>query len=325
MCQHKACSLAALLCMVVWMGCSQSDTGVNVESVVEADTEDNSDISYTPVVLASGADTVEEPLERSLAVIEKCNHKAEISLTHTGGKYMLLNNKWNWTGFPPAAPDPYCCMWYDAGAKKWGIKVDIWADFYGRIKAYPCLTWGNYFNKHTPNCDLMNPGVKVTQNLYTSAVVEAYYGDMPDRPTKINVAYDIWTNPNKMATDHEHEVMIWLHRKGFGKGDITAEIGGHRWAVSHNPPTESKSWHYYAFVPEGANFDALINLNLKDIFAFCIQQGWMNTSQYVASCQFGSEQVTGHIDLTVHHFYVGTDPDPDRDKYNTSVKVRSMP
>lgn len=117
-----------------------------------------------------------------------------------------------------------------------------------------------------------------------------------------DISYDLWFHTQSLPTGSSvpaFELMIWLARSP-GINDwhspvATPTIGGIVWDVFRNSST------FYTVVVQGANLTGA-TLDLREFIAYGINQGWLSSTWYLTSIEFGAEIFKGKGTLSVSQY-----------------------
>jgi endoglucanase len=122
-----------------------------------------------------------------------------------------------------------------------------------------------------------------------------------------DAAYDIWfdTNPNPSGQNNGEELMIWANHAGApqpaGSQRATVSIEGATWQVWEGRANNGGiGWNVVSYVRQPATNS--ISVNIKDFTNDSQSRGFMQSSWFLTSVQFGFEPWQGGPGLGVNSF-----------------------
>ncbi|HEY3483534.1 MAG TPA: RICIN domain-containing protein [Streptomyces sp.] len=211
------------------------------------------------------------------------------SMKVSGGKYIVQNNEWgdsiqqcidvNDDGFNVTTG------WHNVGTG-------------GAPAAYPSI----YAGCHYGNCSSGNglpQQVSAFGNPQSSVNFNTADGQW-------DAAYDIWfdTSSNPSGQNNGEEMMIWANHSGppspFGSKVGTASIGGATYDVWYGRQNNGIAWNTVSYVRQQTT--NAITVNIKDFTNDSISRGYLQSSWYMTSVQFGFEPWVGGPGLAVNSF-----------------------
>jgi xyloglucan-specific endo-beta-1,4-glucanase len=210
------------------------------------------------------------------------------------GKYYLFNNLWGDNG------QGWQCMWnsFQSGDTiGWGTNYS-WAGANNTVKSYTSVVLGWHWGWDRTGTELP---VQVSAN---RTVTTSYNYNIGSDGAK-NVAYDLWLHTiNNPTWEHNpsDEVMIWLYRSGgvspVGSPQATVTIAGSTWELWRG----NVGWEVYSFVRTSTSTSGTINL--RDFLNHLVSRGWLSSSKYLTSVEFGTEAFVGTAQLDVNSYSV---------------------
>lgn len=176
----------------------------------------------------------------------------------------ILGSNWNW----PVGSSTYSVKAYPSIVYGWH-----WTSGYGTGTSLPVRLSDNY-----------NVNTSVTYSLKSTGTY--------------NAAYDLWfhdTNSATWSSKPTDELMIWLNNTNAGPAGSyveTATIGGTSWKVYKGWITSNSAtgegWNVYSFVRSSNTSSTTLNIkNFTDYIV--MNKGWMSSSKYLSSVEFGNE------------------------------------
>jgi hypothetical protein len=196
-------------------------------------------------------------------------------------QYFMMNNIWG----EGAGTQ---CIWY-TDVNSWGVSAQHNSG--DGIKAYPALVRGCHWATCGTNTGL--PKQSSSLGTLTTSWTQSPSG------TAWNASYDIWFHPTSDpgSAAAQYELMIWLNwTDGFNpiaeqydaNGAIpyasNVSLGGNTFMVYHRGDV---------FTFRLSTRSNSINVDVKPIINYVVQQGWMSSSVYCVSVQAGWEIIQG--------------------------------
>jgi Glycosyl hydrolase family 12 len=209
--------------------------------------------------------------------------------TIAAAPYYMMNNIWN-----ADSPGTRQQTSYFKNINNWGVTAKHITGA-GKIKSYPAVVLGTHYNTSSGTSLL-------PQQIGRLQTVRSWWRQK-SWATKYDAAYDLWFDPiasigNRPARD---ELMIWLNwrstnpiagrgydRLGAPIADDRRRIGNATWNIYHGSTGMN---NVTSFLPT-TKIDN-ININIRPLMDYCIEKGWLESSEYLTSIQAGWEITSG--------------------------------
>jgi hypothetical protein len=212
------------------------------------------------------------------------------STTVDGGRYVVQNDEWNDTS-------PQCVNATDDGFSVTTASHDVPQG--GPPAGYPDIYAGCNYGLCTSDSGLPLPvsafGHPTSTVDYTTTAAGQY-----------DAAYDIWfdTQPTAGGQNDGAEIMIWGNHQGppqpFGALVGTANFEGATWDVWEGRQDNGIAWNVISYVREQTTNS--LDVSLKDFTDDAGSRGYLDSSWYLTSVQFGFEPWVGGQGLGVSDF-----------------------
>ncbi|MDR6843214.1 GH12 family glycosyl hydrolase domain-containing protein [Pseudoxanthomonas sacheonensis] len=211
-----------------------------------------------------------------------------------GGKFIVMNNKWNPSGAWQCITTRDDGFVYDSGYHN--VPTN------GPPASYPGIYVGCHYGICSSSANSGLPKQVSALNNPTSSV-----SFTPPSGGEWDASYDLWfdTNPYPAGQNNGAEIMIWPNHAGrpqpAGQQEATVQIGGAMWNVWKGRLTNgSISWNVISYVRQAPVNS--ISVNIKDFINDAVSRGHMQSSWYMTSVQFGFEPWIGGPGLNVSNF-----------------------
>ncbi|MFE0459199.1 RICIN domain-containing protein [Kitasatospora sp. NPDC058965] len=211
------------------------------------------------------------------------------STTVSGGAYVVQNNEWGDT--------IQQCI--DVGNDGFTVTTGNHnVGTGGAPAAYPSI----YAGCHYGNCSTGNglpQQVSAFANPQSSVNFSTTAGSW-------DASYDIWfdTQANPSGQNDGEELMIWANHSGppapFGSKVGTVSLEGAAWDVWYGRQGSSPAWNTVSYVRQQPT--NALTVDLKDFTNDSAARGYLQTSWYLTSVQFGFEPWQGGPGLAVNSF-----------------------
>ena len=207
------------------------------------------------------------------------------------GKYIVQNNEWGDTS-------TQCLQVTDAGFEITTASHDKAGN--GAPAAYPSIYAGCHYGACTDSSGLPLQ-VSAFQDPQTSVGYHTVDNGTWD------AAYDVWfdTSPSPSGQNNGAELMIWGNRRGgpqpVGQKIGTATLAGATWDVWEGPLSNAGiTWNVVSYVRQQTT--SALDLHIKDFTSDSSARGYLSSSWYMTSVQFGFEPWVGGAGLGVDSF-----------------------
>lgn len=216
------------------------------------------------------------------AATQTCNKYG--TATVSGGRYIVMNNEWG-------DDVPQCINITDDGFTI--TTANHSKPTNGSPASYPAI----YAGCHYRNCS-SGTGLPLQVAKFGSPRTSVDFTTTSNG--QWDAAYDIWFDPTSNPTGHNSgaELMIWGNHRGSpqpaGSKTGTATLAGATWDVWRGGIVVS-------YVRQSPT-NSLSNLNIKDFTDDAAKRGYIQSSWYLTSVQFGFEPWQGGAGLGVNSF-----------------------
>jgi hypothetical protein len=207
-----------------------------------------------------------------------------------GGQYIVQNDEWNDT-------IQQCVDATNDGFTVTTGNHDLPTN--GAPAAYPSI----YAGCHYGNCSA-NSGLPLQVSQFGNPQSSVAFNTTPGQ---WDASYDIWfdTQPNPSGQNDGEELMIWANHSGApepaGSQIGTANIEGVTWDVWESRMNNGGiGWNDVSYVREQPTNS--VTVNLRDFTNDSLSRGYLQSSWYLTSVQFGFEPWQGGPGLGVNSF-----------------------
>jgi endoglucanase len=228
------------------------------------------------------------PAPTALADTQICD---KFGSTHVGGdRYVVQNDEWGDT-------IPQCITAFDTGFSVDSGQHNIPAG--GAPAAYPSI----YAGCHYGNCS-SGSGLPLQVSAFHDVHSTVDYAVTDG---EWDAAYDIWldTTANPSGQNNGAEIMIWGNHAGppqpFGAKIATADLAGATWDVWEGRQDGGGiGWNVISYVRQQPATS--LDVHVQDFTADAAGRGYVDSSWYLTSVQFGFEPWIGGPGLRVNSF-----------------------
>jgi hypothetical protein len=202
-----------------------------------------------------------------------------------GGRYVVQNNEWG-------ASDGQCISVSDTGFAVTAGNHNVPTN--GAPASYPSIYAGCHYGNCSSGSGL--PLQVSRMGNVTSSVSYTTAGGYWD------ASYDLWydANPNQTGQNTGAEIMIWGSHQGppqpVGSRIGTASLAGATWDVWFG----NIGWNVISYVRQQTTNS--LNVNVTEFTNDAVRRGYVQTSWYLTSAQFGFEPWQGGVGLAVNSF-----------------------
>jgi|TARA_B100001971_G_scaffold207939_1_gene228899 hypothetical protein len=232
--------------------------------------------------------------------IETCSTFAEISFS----SYIIQNNNWGEDNFPGEQ-----CIFLSGPDTLFGWSWNYPAN--DSEYKYPEIIAGRKPWGTDSNFPLLPIRISNIKNFSTS------YDVTTESAGKNNLAYDIWVNgvDNSQMISGDNiraEIMIWVDDNGLccwgdKQGTVmisNSEFDVYKTELSHIPGDN----YYILFYSEESIYKK--TLDIAGFIDYAVEKGWIHSSNFISSIEFGNEVVSGTGTTEIREYSVTVEVNP---------------
>jgi hypothetical protein len=226
----------------------------------------------------------------------------------TSNQYTLINNVYDTRDVPKYSTcmagviDKVAGL---TGVFDWSFESKVYSS-----KAYPEIVfgWKPYFMKQSNTAKLPQLASALPDIITSGTAVTACAAGSN---CLYDTAYDLWFENSAVPTEWKisTEMMIWTDTNRDTSNDpgyitdVTIDGKGYKlfhYTLTH--PVNNESWNYVAYIAKKPSSDVAVNI--RSFVADSVQRGFVKSTEYLESVEFGPEIIMGTGKTTVTNYKI---------------------